>query len=116
MQSHRGLTGFRMLCTFGGEMGMVELGRSRSSAAGGVGGGAPLLVSHALRCVPKSTAETLGLQDGKLKMPKLDSSTTHLHNLVLRDALNFTPRMQVPNNHILSKILTCISTILKPST
>ena len=27
-----------------------------------------------------------------------------------------TPRVQVPNNHILPKILTCITTILKPST
>ena len=27
-----------------------------------------------------------------------------------------TPRVQVPNNHILSKILTYITTILKPST
>ena len=27
-----------------------------------------------------------------------------------------TPRVQVPNNHILSKILTCTTTILKPST
>ena len=30
--------------------------------------------------------------------------------------LNLTPRVQVPNNHILSKILTYIATILKPST
>ena len=28
----------------------------------------------------------------------------------------FTPRVQVPNNHILSKILTYRTTILKPST
>ena len=28
----------------------------------------------------------------------------------------YTPRVQVPNNHILSKILTYITTILKPST
>ena len=28
----------------------------------------------------------------------------------------YSPRVQVPNNHILSKILTYITTILKPST
>ena len=28
--------------------------------------------------------------------------------------LGLTPRVQVPNNHILSKILTYITTILKP--
>ena len=30
--------------------------------------------------------------------------------------LQVTPRVQVPNNHILSKILTYITTVLKPST
>ena len=30
--------------------------------------------------------------------------------------LNKSPRVQVPNNHILSQILTYITTILKPST
>ena len=29
---------------------------------------------------------------------------------------SLTPRVQVPNNHILAKILTYITTILKPST
>ena len=31
-------------------------------------------------------------------------------------APNLAPRVQVPNNHILSKILTYITTILNPST
>ena len=31
-------------------------------------------------------------------------------------ALEIAPRVQVPNNHILSKILTYITTILNPST
>ena len=38
------------------------------------------------------------------------------HRLVRMGGVGLTPRVQVPNNHILSKILTYITTILKPST
>ena len=39
-----------------------------------------------------------------------------LSNHDMEITLNLTPRVQVPNNHKLSKILTYIATILKPST
>ena len=37
-------------------------------------------------------------------------------DLLQGQSLAATPRVQVPNNHILAKILTYITTVLKPST
>ena len=46
--------------------------------------------------------------------PETYINTTRLLDPATAQAL--TPRVQVPNNHIFSKILTYITTILKPST
>ena len=49
----------------------------------------------------------------------LNSGLIHLIANIIHRAPYYeyiTPRVQVPNNHILSKILTYITTILKPST
>ena len=38
------------------------------------------------------------------------------HATLAEELFDLPPRVQVPNNHILSKILTYITTILKPNT